>query len=428
MRKALHAWVKDNRWLLLVGGVTICVVVAWYLNLSLAAQLAAPEQHALDHPGPKLMTILYACLVGWFLDIFTGCATKKKVDQMVAFCYIFPFAIFAGILLPLSAYPVALPDPPKPIGVLLGCNVRPTATNDRNLIPEGIRCRHLTDQWLVNIGGNAVPLPSSLSAEEILREEEKADPAPDPGANGARAPIGGSSRPPALPDGAGTGDAQRFFVVTGGLVVPLYFVMLAIFGAFVSMLRRVPEYQERASAGANDPLSWERAREKLVFEVLQLLAAPLIAITAYYLIDPGSRASSIALAFIAGFSSETVLLYVRALTEKLQPQTDRREVTVEVVPTALEFGSQAVGTESAPQTIRLANRAATPLHGSATLSGEFGCIDTGAFVLPSRSGMIFRVTFKPTSPGHKAGQLEIRDDGPGSPRVLLLTGEGADDA
>ena len=217
---------------------------------------------------------------------------------------------------------------------------------------------------------------------------------------------------------------ERRFIIEGGLVVPLYFVILAIFGGFISMLRRVPEYQERVSPGASDPISYERAREKLVFEVLQILSAPLIAIAAYYLVDPASRATSIALAFIAGFSSETVLLYVRALAEKLQPETTRRAPEVEVSPTSLDFKTGSVGSESAPQPVTLVNRSAAALTGTVTVSGEFACVPHGEFTVAPGSRIFFNVTFKPTTPGAKAGQLQLKDNGSASPRVIHLSGTG----
>ena len=65
----------------------------------------------------------------------------------------------------------------------------------------------------------------------------------------------------------------------------------------------------------------DQAREYLVFQIMQVISAPLIAVTAYYLVEPGSRATSVALAFTSGFASETVLLVIRALVEKMGPKT-----------------------------------------------------------------------------------------------------------
>ena len=104
-------------------------------------------------------------------------------------------------------------------------------------------------------------------------------------------------------------------------MVPLYFVVLSLMGAAVSMTRRVPEYQGQVVQGAPRPITRNQAREYLVFQIMQVVSAPLIAITAYYSIEPGSRATSVALGFASGFASETVLLAIRALVEKLVPKT-----------------------------------------------------------------------------------------------------------
>jgi hypothetical protein len=172
--------------------------------------------------------------------------------------------------------------------------------------------------------------------------------------------------------------------IHGGLAVPWYFIMLAVMGAAVSMARRVPEYQRRVAFSLNangeanaadvtkdpkspppkpkaeiqaahapqtdgdpnagtgklgnarsnpddnakapeargdpDDLSPTRVREFLVFQVLQVLSAPLIAITAYNALTPSSRAASVALAFVSGFSSESVLLAIRSFADKIQPE------------------------------------------------------------------------------------------------------------
>jgi hypothetical protein len=98
--------------------------------------------------------------------------------------------------------------------------------------------------------------------------------------------------------------------------------MLAIMGAGVSMARRVPEIQRSVQlpSGDKDSLSPTLAREQLLFQVLQVGSAPLIAITAYNALTPSSRAVSVALAFVSGFSSESVLNAIRALADKLGPE------------------------------------------------------------------------------------------------------------
>ncbi|MEK7772110.1 MAG: carboxypeptidase-like regulatory domain-containing protein, partial [Pseudomonadota bacterium] len=114
--------------------------------------------------------------------------------------------------------------------------------------------------------------------------------------------------------------------VSGGLQVPLYFIILALMGGSISLTRRLPELQKMASsayvATENQPkLSQHEFREYLIFHIVQFISAPFLAILAYYLIEPGNTANSVALAFIAGFASESILLMIRSVAEKISPKT-----------------------------------------------------------------------------------------------------------
>ena len=101
-----------------------------------------------------------------------------------------------------------------------------------------------------------------------------------------------------------------------------------------SMTRRVPEYQMRVTEAnghtrnkelngrsKREPISFARARQVMVFQIMQVVSAPMIALTAYYLILPDTRATSVIIAFVSGFASETILRLLRiasdGLTEKL---------------------------------------------------------------------------------------------------------------
>lgn len=53
---------------------------------------------------------------------------------------------------------------------------------------------------------------------------------------------------------------------------------------------------------------------------MQFASAPLIAITAYQVLDPASQAGAVALAFLAGFGSETILLMIRGVANGLHPR------------------------------------------------------------------------------------------------------------
>jgi hypothetical protein len=290
-------------------------------------------------------------LIAWFLYCFTGVVTDGKISQIILFCYFFTLLALLGSVVPFVLFP-RVPGLynlmlESPIGIVVGCikESRSDVKDSVKSVPKELKCENDADQWVVKIG------PGQEKAKEVLPGPERVS-------------------------------------LTGGLVVPLYFVVLSLMGAAVSMTRRVPEYQRRvvqggsttqgsqsahaaqaaqatqaaqaaqlqaaqpaqpghgdqatqaaqaaqatqaaqvqaaqaavAAQAAKGPITPDQAREYLVFQILQVISAPLIAITAYYLVEPGSRASSVALGFSAGFTSETILLAIRALIEKLEPKT-----------------------------------------------------------------------------------------------------------
>ena len=120
------------------------------------------------------------------------------------------------------------------------------------------------------------------------------------------------------------------YKIYGGLVVPVYFVFIAIAGGVVSMLRRLPEIQRRsllwitaqrvAGTGEKqtlDPeaLPIERVREQLIFQIVQVITAPFLSILAYAMITPESTYSTTIIAFAAGFASEPFLMQVRNVAD-----------------------------------------------------------------------------------------------------------------
>ena len=59
----------------------------------------------------------------------------------------------------------------------------------------------------------------------------------------------------------------------------------------------------------------------LVFQIMQVATAPLIAVTTYYIILPDTPLKSVVVGFGSGFASEPILLMIRALVDKLKPTT-----------------------------------------------------------------------------------------------------------
>jgi hypothetical protein len=96
----------------------------------------------------------------------------------------------------------------------------------------------------------------------------------------------------------------------------------------------------------------------------------------------------------------------------------------------LDFGKQAINTQSGPQTVTLTNSGTAPLHVSAITpmdanAGNYIRTDTCATTpVPPGGNCTITVTFKPTATGVLPATINIADDGPGSPHKVSLTGTG----
>lgn len=129
--------------------------------------------------------------------------------------------------------------------------------------------------------------------------------------------------------------------------MPLYVVIIALIGGAISLTRRVPEYQKQAAPNYKqteadqEKLELPLVREYLVFQIVQYVSAPLIAVAAYYAIKPTDTPSSVALAFVSGFASEPILLMIRGIVEKITPKPAK--VTAQgSVSVGVEKGAVAV--------------------------------------------------------------------------------------
>lgn len=124
----------------------------------------------------------------------------------------------------------------------------------------------------------------------------------------------------------GTEDPKRPFVeVFGGVAVPLFVVVLALIGGAVSISRRIPEFQRRNDPNyvstAEEPfMPPYRVRESVVFQIMQLVSAPFLAIATLQVIEPNNLASASTLAFATGFFSETILYMIRGMVNGLKPE------------------------------------------------------------------------------------------------------------
>jgi hypothetical protein len=257
--------------------------------------------------------LTYALLSGvliWGIYVFTGVVADSKLNKMIGACYVFTMFALAVAIAPFCVPQFfSSPSLNSPVNVLRGCAMETSPAT----VPAEVKCAdaeaNRNDQWVINVGG-----------------------------------VVESASPQASP-------AERH-QITGGMVVPLYVLILALFGSAVSMTRRVPEIQERA-LDPQDALTNVVARQLLVAQIMQVLSAPLIVITVYYVLKPGTPAQSALLGFSSGFASETILRAIQKLADNLNPApaTASSPVSVRVDPTSVtlkpnqtqQFSSQISG-------------------------------------------------------------------------------------
>ncbi len=100
------------------------------------------------------------------------------------------------------------------------------------------------------------------------------------------------------------GNSFPMAMVSGGITVPFYFILVALFGASISMTQKIPDFQAQLAEGS---LSAPQVRKGLTIQVLQFVSAPFLAIIAYAFFGPTGQTATITVAFVAGFSSQTIL-------------------------------------------------------------------------------------------------------------------------
>ncbi|MFO1341156.1 MAG: hypothetical protein U1F53_23525 [Burkholderiaceae bacterium] len=318
----------------------------------LAMHLTPAPPTAWLRMGVLIALLLVAAV--WFIACFTGDACKKRDHQFV-FAYAFTIGAFALLVTPIMSM---VPEQDKdatatrpPEGVLQlvrGCTAAAPVTGKETVASSSTHSSLLTqcptrDAWVEEpyvpaAGASGASAPAR--AVEVGRQfawliaiggvtsREYAKTAPR-GASGASAPA--AAEPSA--------SAAQFVVVHGGLVAPLYVVVLAFIGGAISLSRRLPEYQRRSSdqscsstAGAaaaakpapgEEPLSAVQVREGVVFQLMQLCSAPFLALATWHMFDPSTVASATVLAFGTGFASEHLLLTVRGMIEGIRPEGSR---------------------------------------------------------------------------------------------------------
>jgi hypothetical protein len=96
-----------------------------------------------------------------------------------------------------------------------------------------------------------------------------------------------------------------------------------------------------------------------------------------------------------------------------------------VYPTALNFGSQGVGTTSAVRAVTLTNVGGTSFSvGGIAVAGDYVATNTCGTSLSPAASCTINIAFSPTVTGVRAGTITITDSTESSPQVIPLTGSG----
>ncbi len=97
-----------------------------------------------------------------------------------------------------------------------------------------------------------------------------------------------------------------------------------------------------------------------------------------------------------------------------------------VNPTAVAFGSVAVGAVGGPREVTLTNAGSAPLAlFGVEATGDFRVSGTCPWELAPGESCTVAVTFVPAVPGAREGTLAFRTDAPGTPQTVALEGYGA---
>ena len=277
--------------------------------------------------------------------LFTGSMGPSKARWLFILMYFFTF------------FSLALP-----IGLTVVVSQDPNMVDTMKKSPIGLvkaKAKGLADaQWLINIGGDvkdeSAPSASEPKKPPVASGAGQSPPAPAP--TPAPAKDTGENRDAQPPktdrtnSSAASTEAEKSLMVVGGLAVPFYVVLLAMFGAGINMTLKVPEIQLEetyeppaprsdadgiASKGwynvtryfpgsTNRLISGPAIRQRLIQNYMYLLSAPFLAIAMYYLLqlvaEQVSEPVLVIMAFATGLVSKGVIAGIIGFAEKkLQP-------------------------------------------------------------------------------------------------------------
>ncbi len=129
----------------------------------------------------------------------------------------------------------------------------------------------------------------------------------------------------------------------------------------------------------------------------------------------------------AGAQAGQVLIHEDAINSKpvVAVMGTAANATISVSPASLDFGNQAVTTQSAAQTVALKNTSSVAITiASLKASDGFAVSSQCGTVLAAATACSVSVTFAPAATGQKTGTLTIADNAQGAPHQIAVSGTG----
>ena len=332
-------------------------VMAMFLVVSVAKlDLFQFESDTTGQRVNGLATVALGLLTAiWFIRCFTGDARHRIADIFV-FAYAFTIGSFAMLVLPfVSDGPTSGDSRTATLELVRGC-VRGQAMGGLSGVSAVVLCPSdlpKGDPWPSRrqASGKDEPYDGPLRYTLMLAiggvTATVIDTSP-PLPSAAVAPAGASKRTdPVAP--------RHHLEVIGGLAVPFFVLVMAYIGGAVSLSRRIPEYQRRLhpnyiptdKEGRMRPFE---AREVVVFQIMQLVSAPFLAVATWFIVSPMSLTSAATLAFGTGFASEPLLLIIRGLVEGIRPAGNSAKPVTE--PKLEPKPDQALADGASPATVK----------------------------------------------------------------------------
>ena len=324
MNKFLH-----EHWWFLPAVTTLLFVLAILLGAFGVSSTASPSV-PWKTLSQAVMALAFLFLGGWFLHAFTHADSLDPDDEclpeqrasMFRFAYMFSVYSFALLVLPFTAMLRTIETPPDagPIRLLRACMELPSAAAATAAAPAA--------------AVSTAPASAAASLVDWCPPEPLKDDYTYPwvvsvgGVVAQRCGDGTFACPPLGEPPSANGKVLPVYSIRGGFVVPFYVVLFAFVGGVVNLTRRVPEYQKRSSCNfvgtaTETSVSLLEAREFVVFQLMQMLSSPFVAMVAHYAIRPDTVPSAVGLAFVSGFATESVLLLIRGMVNGLRPETTK---------------------------------------------------------------------------------------------------------